>query len=87
MIADQQEVLNTLILSRIGFYSLAGMLELYRRMGTATAIMEHRKDIRSILPDAPSRLIALLQESDSVRRWAEEELEWAVQNQVEVLRH
>lgn len=85
MIADQQEVLNTLILSRIGFYSLAGMLELYRRMGTATAIMEHRKDIRSILPDAPSRLIALLQESDSVRRWAEEELEWAVKNQVEVL--
>ena len=85
MIANQQEVLNTLILSRIGFYSLAGMLELYRRMGTATAIMEHRKDIRSILPDAPSRLIELLREGDSVRRWAEDELAWAAKNHVEVL--
>ena len=85
MIANQQEVLNTLILSRIGFYSLAGMLELYRRMGTATAIMEHRKDIRSILPDAPSRLIELLRGGDSVRRWAEDELAWATKNHVEVL--
>ena len=85
MIANQQEVLNTLILSRIGFYSLAGMLELYRRMGTATAIMEHRKDIRSILPDAPSRLIELLRGGDSVRRWAEDELAWAAKNHVEVL--
>ena len=28
--ADQQEILNTILLTRLNYFSLAGMLELYR---------------------------------------------------------
>lgn len=31
--ADQQEILNTILLTRLNYFSLAGMLELYRRTG------------------------------------------------------
>ena len=54
---DQQEIYNTLILSRIGFYSLAGILEIYRNIGSATEIMQHSKDIRSLIPDASQRCV------------------------------
>mgnify|MGYP001673721701 CR=1 FL=1 len=37
--AAQLEQLNTLILSRIGFYNLAGILEVYRRVGAATPVI------------------------------------------------
>ncbi len=29
--ADQQEILNTILLTRLNYFSLAGMLELYRK--------------------------------------------------------
>ncbi len=41
--ADQQEILNTILLTRLNYFSLAGMLELYRKVGSATLIMEHKK--------------------------------------------
>ena len=70
------EILNTLILTRLNYFSLAGMLELYRRVGSATLIMEHRNDIRDILPDASDRLIQALQNCDEARKRAEVELEY-----------
>lgn len=39
---DQQEILNTILLTRLNYFSLAGMLELYRKVGSATLIMEHK---------------------------------------------
>ena len=54
---DQQEKFNTIVLSRIGFYNLAGMLEMYRRVGSATSVLEHRNDIREIVPEASPKLI------------------------------
>ena len=30
--ADQQEILNTILLTRLNYFSLAGMLELYRKV-------------------------------------------------------
>lgn len=52
------------------------MLELYRRAGSATRILEHKNDIRDILPDASDKLIHALQNADEARSRAEAELEY-----------
>ena len=73
---EQQEILNTIVLTRLNYYTLAGLLELYRRIGSATAILEHKNDIQDILPDASPRLIEALKNTDEARRRAEVELEY-----------
>ena len=72
---NQQEIINTIALLRVNYFTLAGMLELYRRVGSATAIMENTRNIRDILPDASDRLIASFANIDEARRFAEAEYE------------
>lgn len=73
---NSQEIINTIALTRINYFSLAGMLELYRRLGSATAVMDHRDDIRDVLPDATQRLIDALKDVREPLRRAEAELEY-----------
>lgn len=73
---NSQEIINTIALTRINYFSLAGMLELYRRLGSATAVMDHRDDIRDVLPDATQRLIDALKDVSEPLRRAEAELEY-----------
>lgn len=58
---DQQEILNTILLTRLNYFSLAGMLELYRKVGSATLILEHKNNLRDILPDASDKLVNAIQ--------------------------
>ena len=80
---DQQEILNTILLTRLNYFSLAGMLELYRKVGSATLIMEHKNDIRDILPDASAKLISAIQNCDEARSRAEVELEYDLRYGIE----
>ena len=80
---DQQEILNTILLTRLNYFSLAGMLELYRKIGSATLIMEHKNDIRDILPDASDKLIRAIQNCDEARSRAEVELEYDLRYGIE----
>jgi len=73
---DQQEILNTIVLTRLNYFSLAGLLELYRKVGSATTIIENKEHIKDILPDASPRLIEALKNTDEARRRAEVELEY-----------
>lgn len=73
---DEQEILYSIALTRINYFSLAGMLELYRRLGSATAVMEHRKDIREVVPDALLRLAEAFKDVSEPMRRAEAELQW-----------
>ena len=73
---DQQEVINAIALSRLNYFSLTGLLSLYRTLGSATAVMEHRNDIRDILPDATDRLVTALRDTDETLKRAEVELEY-----------
>ena len=82
---DTQEVFHTLVLTRINYFSLAEMLELYRRLGSATAVMEHSADIRAVVPDASQRLVDAFSHLDEARHRAEAELQWDMDNQVEPL--
>lgn len=81
----QQETVNTIALTRIGFYNMAGTIELFKRAGSATAIMEHAADIRAIMPDAAPRLVeAFAKNGDALHR-AEVEYAWASEHGVQVL--
>ena len=73
---NQQEIINTIALSRISYYSSEGLLNLYRTLGSATNVVEHRHHIRDMLPDASDRLVAALENMDDMISRAETELEF-----------
>lgn len=80
---NQQEILNTIVLTKLNYFSLAGLLELYRKVGSATIILENRKDIKDILPDASPKLMEALKNTDEARRRAEVELEYDIRYGIE----
>lgn len=80
---NQQEILNTIVLTKLNYFSLAGLLELYRKVGSATIILENRKDIKDILPDASPKLIEALKNTDEARRRAEVELAYDIRYGIE----
>lgn len=80
---NQQEILSTIVLTKLNYFSLAGLLELYRKVGSATIILENRKDIKDILPDASPKLMEALKNTDEARRRAEVELEYDIRYGIE----
>ena len=85
MKATPQEMINAIAVSKMGFYKLAEMLELQQKLGSATAIIEHRNNIKDVLPDASNKLIETLKNANRFLIQAEQEFSWAQNNGVEVL--
>lgn len=81
----KQEHLYAVALTRLGGFNLPALMELYQRAGSATAIYEHRNNIHDILPDATQRLVETLENWDNVISFAERELQYDEQNNIEVL--
>ncbi|MGN0226303.1 MAG: DNA-processing protein DprA [Prevotella sp.] len=79
---NQQEIINTIALSRISYYSSEGLLNLYRTLGSATNVVEHRHHIRDVLPDASDRLVAALVNMDDMISRAETELEFDMKHSI-----
>lgn len=84
---SSQEAINAIAITRIGFYNMAPILEMYSRAGSATAIMEQRHDLRALLPDATPRLIQAFDKADEALHRAEVEYAWTQEHGVEVLCH
>ena len=82
---SSQELLNTAILTRLSYYHLNTMAELYRQLGSATAIVEQRKELRTLFPGLPRKISEALSDIDAVRKRAEEELEYAERHGITVL--
>ena len=59
------------------------MLELYRKVGSATLILEQKDHIKDILPDASDKLIQVLKSAEDARKRAEEELEYDLRYGIE----
>lgn len=82
---SSQELLNTAILTRLSYYHLNTMAELYRQLGSATAIVEQRKELRTLFPGLPRKISEALSDIDAVRKRAEEELAYAERHGITVL--
>lgn len=68
------ELLNAMALTRALPHSPSTVLELYRRMGSATAVVENSKHIGEVIPDASPRLKESLSNMDEALKRADEEL-------------
>lgn len=80
-----QETIYAVALTRISYFNPSQCLQLYRRLGSATDIMEHHHDIKAVLPDATPRLIEALSDvSDAIKR-AETELEFDESHNIQPL--
>lgn len=82
---DSQELLNTLILTRLSYFNLNAMVELYRHLGSATAIIEQRKELVATIPGMPQRVKEALTDVSSVKDRALEELEYCRKQGIEML--
>jgi len=81
----EQEVRNALALMRINYFNLAGLRQLYDAMGSATAIVEHKSDLRDVMPDASPRLLEGLAGIDEALKRADAELEFCRKHAIEPL--
>lgn len=80
-----QETLYAVALTRINYFNVATSLQLYRKLGSATTIMEHRHDIRAVLPDATPRLIEAFKDVSDAMQRAEKELEFDESHRIKPL--
>ena len=80
---NEQEILYAMALTRINYFNLAGLTQLYQELGSATAIVENRNHIRDVLPDASPRLIEGLKGIDNVMKRAETELTYDIAHQIQ----
>lgn len=71
-----QETLYAIALTRISYFNTATCLQLYRKLGSATAIMENRNNIKDVISDASPRLINALSDVSEAMHRAEAELEF-----------
>ena len=77
---NDNETRNAIALTRVNYFNLAGLAELYRRLGSATAVMEHRKDLREVLPEASPRLQEAMCNIEQQLKVADAEMEYNLQN-------
>ena len=82
---NEQQLLYNIALTRIGHFSLASALHLYRTLGGGEEIFLHRNDIQDILPDCSPRLIDNLKDWSEPLKRAEAELEFCRNNNIRVL--
>ena len=74
---NQQEIISAIALTRISYFSLAELLELFRRVGSAEEIVAHSQHIRDLLPEASDRLTQAFTDIGPALRYAESELRTA----------
>lgn len=79
------ELLSTAILTRLSYYNLNAMVGLYREMGSATAIIEQRREIGKMYPALPARVVESLSDIEAVTRRAEDELAYCEHHGIQTL--
>ena len=80
----RDEQIYTLALTRIPGLGLMGACALVRALGSASAVFQHRKELKQLLPEVSDKLIKALDCPDAFRR-AEQELEFAEKNQIQCI--
>ena len=82
---NEQQLLYNIALTRIGHFSLASALHLYRTLGSGEEIFLHRNEAQDLLPDCSPRLIDNLKDWSEPLKRAELELEFCRNNNIRVL--
>lgn len=80
-----QEIIYSIALTKLKGLSLLNVRILLDRLGSASEVFAHRKDIKSVLPDANDRLVEALASVDDAMRDAEKEMLFAESKNIKVL--
>ena len=82
---NEQEIFYTMALTRLTNFNFQQALELYRTIGGAQLIYEHRNDIGDIIKDSSPRLKAALKDWDEPMKRAEFEQKFMQEHQIRAI--
>ena len=82
---NNNETRNAIALTRVNYFNLAGLAQLYRQLGSATAVIEHRNNLREVLPDASPRLQEAMRNIETHLKVADAEMEYNLRNGIRAL--
>ena len=82
---NEQEIFYAMALTRLTNFNFQQALELYRTVGSAQQIFEHRNDIGDIVEDCSPRLMEALKDWDEPMKRAELELKYMQEHQIRAL--
>ena len=82
---NEQEIFYTMALTRLTNFNFQQALELYRTVGSAQMIYEHRHDIGGIVEDCSPRLIEALKDWKEPMKRAESEMKFMQDHQIRAL--
>ena len=81
----EQEIFYTMALTRLTNFNYQQALELYRAVGSAQLLFEHRNEIGDILKDCSPRLVEALKDWDEPMRRAEAELHFMEEHRIRAI--
>ncbi len=81
----EQEIFYTMALTRLTNFNYQQALELYRTVGGAQLLFEHRNEIGDIVKDASPRLTEALKDWDEAMKRAEAELHFMEEHRIRAL--
>ena len=80
-----EEIIYAMALTRLTNFNFQQALQLYRTVGSAQLLYEHRNDIGDILKDCSPRLKEAIKDWDEPMKRAEFELEFMQEHQIRAL--
>ena len=80
-----QEIFYTMALTRLTNFNYQQALELYKAVGSAQLLFEHRNEIGDIIKDASPRLVEALKDWDEAMRRAECEMKFMEEHRIRAL--
>ena len=72
-------------LTRMNYFNLAGLLQLYRELGSATAIVENQEHLKEMIPEVSPRLLSGLKDLGDAMKRAETEWEYDQRYGIQVI--
>lgn len=82
---NHNETRNAIALTRVNYFNLAGLAQLYRKLGSATEVIAHRNNLKEVLPDASPRLLEAMHNIEQHLRVADAEMEYNARNNIKTL--
>jgi len=82
---NNNETRNAIALTRVNYFNLVGLAQLYRLLGSATAVIAYRNNLREVLPDASPRLQEAMSNIEQHLKAADAEMEYNLRNGIRAL--
>lgn len=85
LILDYKETHNMLVLAALSYYRQAEAVKLYRKAGSATAVIEAGCSVGDIMPECSKAFANALKDTSQAEQRAEREMEYCMRNGIEII--